>query len=61
MGVLSLLFFSQKVLLGALSFLFSMLKVVGSSLITTPKSLSTGVRFASQLNPDIFNFIVLLF
>ena len=44
-GALSLLyFFIKKVLLGALSFLFSISKVCGSGLVTRLKSLSTGAR-----------------
>jgi len=44
-GALSLLFFFlKKVLLGALSFLFSILKVCGSDLVARFKSLPTGAK-----------------
>ena len=43
MKVLPLLFFSQKILLGALFFLFSVSKVVRSDWVIRPKSLSKDV------------------
>jgi len=51
MGALSLMFFNQKVLLRALSFLFSVLKAIGFGLATRPNA----IRSDFQPHPPILN------
>ena len=52
-GIVVFVVFSQKLLLGALSFLFSVRKTIGFGLeaITRPKSLSKGPKIALSSAP----------
>jgi hypothetical protein len=51
MGALSLIFFNQKVLLRALSFLFSVPKAIGFGLATRPNA----IRFDFQPHPPVLD------
>jgi hypothetical protein len=55
-GALSLLFFSQKVLLGALYFVVSVPKASRSALAARPDAIKSG----SQPDPDMFSFFLSL-